>query len=278
MIVMKQARTATDNLFNLDNKVILVTGAGGFLGPWVVEILTKYGATILAMDLQNRDQTEKKIFDHLLKRGYPNLNDQIFSLQFDITSEAQVSSIIKKIVKKYGRIDGLVNAAVYSRPTVSESNFANYPLKDWISGIETSLTGPFIITKEVGKQMLKQRGDRSIVFFSSIYGYGTPHPEIYPSGTNKNPWYGAAKAGLLYMTTHLAREWGPKGIRVNAIIPGGVANNIPQSKDFIKKYQNLIPLGRMAQPKDLQSAVLLLMTAEYITGEFLVVDGGFTIR
>lgn len=267
-----------DDLFNLENKIILVTGAGGFLGPWIVEVLARYGATVIAVDIQSADETIKKIREHLNKRNHLTLFEQISSMQLDITSERQVVSAVNKIVSKYQKIDGLINAAVYSKRTVSETNFANFPLEEWKLGIDVSLTGSFLITREVGKQMLKQKGDKSIVFFSSIYGYGTAHPEIYPANKNKNPWYGAAKAGLLYLTTHLAREWGSKGIRVNAIVPGGVANNIPQPAAFVKKYQKLTPLRRMANPSDLQGPLLLLMTAKYITGETLVVDGGFTIR
>jgi len=267
-----------DDLFNLENKIILVTGAGGFLGPWIVEVLARYGATVVALDILASEKTAGRIKEHLLMRNALELNERIICQKLDITSEKQVKLIVGKIISKFQKIDGLVNAAVYSKRTVSETGFSSYPLDEWKMGLDVSLTGTFILTKTIGKQMLKQKGDRSIVFFSSIYGYGTPHPEIYPAGTNKNPWYGTAKAGLLYLTTHLAREWGPKGIRVNAIVPGGVANNIPQANAFVKKYIKLTPLRGMANPSDLQGPLLLLMTAKYITGETLVVDGGFSIR
>ena len=264
--------------FNLENKTVLITGAGGFLGPWIAEVFGRAGARVIGVDILEKRGVTRKINKHLREKNLSSISEQITTMQADLTSERQVIKIVKTVVADYGRIDVLVHAAIFNPKVLAEVTFDRYPLTIWKKALDVNLTASFLITREVGKVMLKQNGDRCIIFFASIYGYGTPHPEIYPQGTNKAPWYGTVKAGLIYLTTHLAREWGPKGIRVNAIVPGGMANNISQPGSFVKAYESFTPLRRMAQPQDIQLPLLSLAASKYVTGEILTVDGGFTIR
>ncbi len=241
---------------NLAHKVILVTGGAGLLGQPMLQKLRQMDAIALNADLANPTQEE----------GF---------FRCDVTDEESVKTLIADVVAKYGRIDGLVNNA-YPRTPDWGLKFEDIPVKSWKENVDIQMNSYFLMSQEVLKVMSRQKSG-SIVNIASIYGMVGPDFSVYEDTEMTMPAaYAAIKGGLINLTRYLAAYFGPEGIRVNCVSPGGVFNNQPA--DFVTHYSNRVPLRRMAQPDDISPAVAFLMSDEagYITGQNLAIDGGWT--
>ena len=149
-------------------------------------------------------------------------------------------------------------------------------MKYWNKAIDVNLTGVFLCCQKIGKVMVKQRKG-VIINISSTYGLVAPDQRIYgKSGQNSAAFYATTKSGILNLTRYLASYWQRKGIRVNTLSPGGVEKN--QDPDFIKKYSERTPLGRMAKKDEYIGPIIFLASeaSSYMTGSNLIVDGGWT--
>jgi NAD(P)-dependent dehydrogenase (short-subunit alcohol dehydrogenase family) len=148
---------------------------------------------------------------------------------------------------------------------------------EFLRVLDVNLAGAFNATLVFGEAMVAA-GRGSIVNIGSLYASVAPEPGFYDhlEGFLKPPAYGASKAGLVQLTKYFARLWGPSGVRVNALSPGGVRGD--QDPEFLRKYCARVPLGRMAEPQDLQGPLVFLASraSQYLTGHELRVDGGFT--
>lgn len=196
----------------------------------------------------------------------------------DITKPSSVRKAIKDILKKFKRIDALVNCA-YPRNKNYGRKFEDVTYEDFCENLSSHLGGYFLMTKEVSRVMKEQKAG-SIVLMGSIYGIVAPKFEIYDGTPMTMPVeYAAIKGGIINLTKYLASYLGPHGIRVNAISPGGVFDNQPES--FVKKYVEKVRLApqRMAKQEDIAGALLFLFSdaSAYITGQNIIVDGGWTI-
>ncbi|HEY0087599.1 MAG TPA: SDR family oxidoreductase, partial [Candidatus Lokiarchaeia archaeon] len=181
----------------------------------------------------------------------------------------------KKIVKDDKKIDIWVNCA-YPRTTDWADKFEDIKYESWKKNVDMHLNGYFLCCQKIAQQMKKQRKG-SIINFSSIYGVVGPDFSIYDKTTLTMPAaYSAIKGGIITFTKYLASYYAKHGIRVNAICPGGIYNNQP--KDFVKKYIEKTPMGRMGKSEDITGSVIFLASdaASYITGHVLMVDGGWT--
>lgn len=239
-----------DNIFDLSNKVVIITGGSGFLGKYYTEALENLGAKVINFDINS----DPKV---------------------DITDQKSVLQAVKKVINKNSKIDVLINNASLRTESFFE-NFEKFPLRDWENVMKVNLTAMFITIQAVVPYMKKQ-GCGSIINVSSIYGVLGPDFKIYGKLKMTTPAvYSASKAGVLGLTKYLATYLGKENIRVNSLTPGGVFNN--QDKKFVKKYSLKTPLGRMAQPKDLIGAMVFLSSdaSSYITGQNIIVDGGWT--
>ncbi|MEO8172454.1 MAG: SDR family oxidoreductase, partial [Sediminibacterium sp.] len=237
--------------------IIIVTGGSGLLGRSIIEKLTGEGAHAINMDL-----------------GIDETGD-LSAISCDITSPIAVQTGIQKILERFGRIDGLVNNA-YPRTADWGVKFENIPLDSWKQNIDLQLNSYFFMSQEVLKSM-KQNRAGSIVNLASIYGVVGPDFSVYDETEMTMPAaYSAIKGGLINFSRYLASYYGPYGIRVNCVSPGGVFNHQPES--FVTRYETKTPLRRMATPEDISPAVSFLLSDEagYITGQNLVVDGGWT--
>jgi NAD(P)-dependent dehydrogenase (short-subunit alcohol dehydrogenase family) len=264
------------SLFSLKNKVAVVTGALGLLGKQHCYALSEVGAIVIACDL---DEKESESFAF-------SLEGENMGAGVDITTPDSIKRLKEKILKKYKKIDVLVNNAaindMFENPSaaVELSKFENYPIELWNKAIEVNVTGTFLCSQIIGSQMALQ-GNGSIINIASTYGIVAPDQSIYKKEDGsqsfyKSPAYPATKGAVISFTRFLAAYWGDKGVRVNCLSPGGVKNN--QEEYFIKNYSEKTPLGRMAAPYDYKGAIIFLASdaSSYMTGANLIVDGGWT--
>ena len=260
-----------ENLFNLSGKVIILTGAAGNLGIQYVEGLSKAGANVVLCDI-NYGQCKR--ITKLIKEKY---DVEPTAIKLDLTKKTSVSNLVKTTMKKYSKIDVLINNAAYQgNEKLRTIPFENFPLDEWNKAISVNLTGIFLTCQQVGKIMKKQK-QGSIINIASTYGIVAPDQRIYgSSGQNAAAFYSATKAAVINLTRYLASYWNRTGIRVNTLSPGGVFNN--QTKSFVKKYSEKTMLGRMANKDEYVGAIIFLASdaSSYMTGSNLIIDGGWT--
>jgi NAD(P)-dependent dehydrogenase (short-subunit alcohol dehydrogenase family) len=258
-------------LFDLSGKVVIITGAAGNLGSQYAEGLSQVGANVVLGDL---DYLECKQISLKLKKKY---DVDPLSLKLDLTKKLSISNLVTKTIKKYSKIDVLINNAAYQgNNNIRKTSFEELSLRNWNKAIAVNLTGIFLICQQVGKIMKKQRTG-NIINISSIYGLVAPDQRIYGnSGQNAGSFYSATKSAVINLTRYLASYWANTGIRVNTLSPGGVKRN--QTKSFIKNYSKKTMLGRMAKQDEYLGAMIFLASdaSSYMTGSNLIIDGGWT--
>lgn len=248
----------------LARKTILILGGAGLLGSEISRMCSKEGAHAIIVDTNNA-------------RGSQLASDIGGTyINTDITNEKKLIALKKTLEKKFGTIDGIVHAA-YPRSKNYGASVEKASAKELFENIEGLLGGPLISTRTL--MPLLARG-ASVIFFSSLYGIASPRFEIY-KGTNMigvPSEYAAAKAGVLGLMLFFAAFLGKRSIRVNTITPGGIFDNQP--KRFVKAYskKTLIPPG-MLEAKDIGGAAVFLLSdaSKKITGQNIVVDGGWTL-
>lgn len=264
------------DLFNLKNKIIILTGSAGVLGTEFAHTLSSVGANVILIDINCK---KNKILEKTLSKKY-NTNTKSYCV--DISNPDEVTQLKLDILKKYKKIDGLVNNAFLNHSVLqSKSNFStesDFSFQYWEKSLKTNLTSVFLCCKEFGSIMEKQKNG-VIVNISSIYGIVGPDPRIYgKSKINAPISYAATKGSIVNLTKYLATYWHNKNIRVNTLSLGGVENKKYQPKEFIKKYSEKTVLGRMANKNDYNGAILFLLSdaSSYMTGSNLIIDGGWT--
>ena len=263
---------------NLSNKTIVITGANGIIGKDLVLQLVNKNAKIIAIDKQFKNK--EVVNSSKEKINYEN----ILYYSTDILDEDEFKKNINEGFKKFDSIDGLVNcAAINSAPSQDANNlFEDLNIKDFNEVLNVNVSGQVICTKVIGSMMKDNLIKGSIVNISSIYGKVSPRQKIYdhidtPTGSYKKPVaYSVSKSALTNLTKYLATYWGEFGIRVNNVVLGGILHE--QDKNFIEKYSENVPLGRMASVEECTLPILFLLSddSSYITGSDLVVDGGWT--
>ena len=262
--------------FSLDNKIVVVTGGTGILGSLYCHRLAEAGARVVISDLR-QDLCEK-----LASKINRNFSGRAIPLVFDLANETSVISWAKSITEEIGVVDVIVNNAA----TKSKNFFApldSFSLDDWNHVMAVNLTGMFLVIRELGTKMASA-GHGSIINISSIYGVVGPDQRIYDGswysdvgGTINTPLvYSASKGAVISMSRYLATYWGRNGVRVNVLTPGGVLSG--QNETFKTKYSNRVPMGRMANSEEMVGALLFLASdaSSYITGQNIIIDGGWT--
>ncbi|TAL19576.1 SDR family oxidoreductase [Patescibacteria group bacterium] len=263
------------NPFDLTGRVAIVTGATGLLGREYADELSRAGATVVATDLSQGRCVELAASLSAATGG------KVIGLAADITNSEEVDRLVAETERRFGRIDILVNnAAMNPVPglAIFEKSFApfeEYPRELWERELAVNVTGPFLLCQRVGALMARQ-GRGSIINISSTYGNVAPDHRIYGPGKYKSVGYAVTKSAVLNLTRYLAAYWGPKGVRVNTLTPGGVGAG--QDPDFRRQYADRTMLGRMAEKNEYRGAILYLASdaSSYMTGANLIVDGGWT--
>lgn len=261
-------------MMSLKDKVAIVTGGAGWLGSEMVESMAEAGGTVAVVDVSQEalDSIEKKLAEK-------NLEIETYAAD-TIKDEDRMREIIDKIAEKHNRLDVLVNCAVSSKADLVDKLKSEHFNHQYMNS-----TSYFIMSQQASRYM-RETGGGSIINIASMYGVITGYPQVYEGLTPPNPLpYQADKAAVLQMTRHTAVYWAKHNIRVNAISPGPFPNtdkaaykNNPKTEEFIKRLNNAIPLGRSGKPEELKGAVLFLASdaSSFVTGQNILVDGGFT--
>lgn len=250
--------------FSLAGKIILLTGGAGLYGRGLAAQLAGAGATLILAS-RKVEALEKVAAEECA------LGHIVHARPLDQTEETSIHHLRDSILAEFGRVDGLINNAVV-RPMKS----VDAPLADWEASMKTNATGLFAITRAFGETMAN-RGAGSIVNIGSIQGMVGPDYSLY-EGLNMHaiPDYFFHKAGMVNLTRFFAAHYGPRGVRVNCLSPGGFLSG--QHPTFVERYRNATFLRRMADDRDLGGPVIFLLSdaARYVTGVNLPVDGGYT--
>jgi NAD(P)-dependent dehydrogenase (short-subunit alcohol dehydrogenase family) len=251
---------------DLDGRLALVTGAHGKLGPIWIAALADAGATVVGIDLQDGDVP-----------GAARVEVA------DVTDREALLDARGRIEADFGVADVLVNNAGIDQPPAAGATSAaieDVPLDDFRRTLDVNLAGTFLATQVFGSRM-RDAGRGSIVNIGSLYAAVAADPRMYDHMQLDPPFlkpaaYGASKAGVVNLTRYFARLWGPAGVRVNALSPGGVRGD--QDAEFVRKFTARTPLGRLGEDEDLRGPLLFLASdaSRYVTGHELRVDGGFT--
>ncbi len=204
-------------------------------------------------------------------------NKNVIFQKCDISDEDNIKDLIEIVLRKFKKIDALVNNA-YPRNKNYGRKMEDVSYKDFCENVNWHLGGYFLIAQKIAKVMKKQNYG-NIINMGSTYGFSAPKFEIYQGTSMTTPVeYSAIKGGIINLTRYMASYLGKYNIRVNSISPGGVFDGQPKS--FVKKYSEKVILGkRMANTDDLTGVLIFLLSeaSRYITGQNIVVDGGFTL-
>ena len=267
-------------IFNLNGKIVVITGATGLLGRKHAEAIAAFGGTPILLDLSQ--QTVDTLANEL------NDKYKVGSVGFavNIIDENAIENNAQQLIERFGKIDGLVNNAA-NNPKVEDTqakNFSrleNFPLNVWDDDIAVGLTGAFLCAKHYGFKIAQNPNGGVIVNISSDLGLIAPDQRLYAKQgladelQNVKPiTYSVVKTGLIGLTRYLATYWADKNVRCNAMCPGGVENGQPE--DFLKKVSSRIPMGRMAKSDEYQSTLLWMLSdaSSYLNGAIVPIEGG----
>lgn len=251
--------------FRLTGKIALVTGGAGLYGRQIVRSLAEAGATVV---MASRDQKKlQALAGAMVREGM-----EVSAESFDQGDEQSVLRLREDLLVRHGRVDVLVNNAV-ARPMRDW----NSPAKDFAESMRVNATGLFLTTRAFGEHMAERGGGGSIVNVGSIQGMVGPDFSLYEgTGMGAPPDYFFHKGGLLQLTRFAAAMYGARGVRVNAVSPGGYLSG--QDPAFVERYKARTFLGRLAGDDALGGVIVFLASdaASYVTGANIPVDGGYT--
>ena len=268
--------------FRLDGKVAIITGGAGFLGVQHAQAVMAGGGIPVIVDI-DRERTFRTAGD--LEGEF---HGDALGLGGDVTDKRSMEKVLMQVLDRYDRVDILINNAAHDPKVSSEpggipwTRFEAFPEDAWERDLAVGLKGAFICSQVIGAEM--ERRNRGVILnISSDLGIIAPDQRIYrreglPDREQpvKPISYSVVKHGLIGLTRYLATYWADRGIRVNALCPGGMYRD--QSPEFVERLSGLIPMGRMASLGEYRAVVLFLISnaSSYMTGSTVIVDGGRT--
>lgn len=270
--------------FDLRGRVTIITGGAGLLGVKHAEAVAEMGGVPVLLDVHG-DAAAAHAKDICDRFGGDALG-----LAVDITNEAALEDIRTTLMNRFGRIDILINNAA-NNPKVeggglagkgNASRLENFPIELWNEDIAVGLTGAFLCSRVFGMEMAKA-GKGAILNVASDLGLIAPDQRLYRTDgveerdqSVKPVTYSVVKSGLIGLTRYLATYWADKGVRANAIAPGGVFAG--QDEAFLQRLSSLIPMGRMANADEYKAAIVFMVSdaSSYMTGSTVSIDGGRT--
>jgi NAD(P)-dependent dehydrogenase (short-subunit alcohol dehydrogenase family) len=269
-------------IFGLENKYILITGAGGLLGQKHAEAVASVGGIPILTDINS--DILKKVCDKVANQ----FNCKAISLSMDVTSESSVKKVCNELLDKDIHVDILINnaarnPAVGNQGLLNPNRLESLDLSSWHLDLTVGLTGALICSKVFGADMAK-RGKGNIINISSDLGVIAPDQRLYEKDNIKEDEqdvkpvsYSVVKHGLIGLTKYLSTYWAHKNVRCNALSPGGVFNG--QNEVFLNKIQDRIPMARMAHHDEYMGAIIFLASeaSSYMNGANLIIDGGRSV-
>jgi NAD(P)-dependent dehydrogenase (short-subunit alcohol dehydrogenase family) len=273
------------NKFDLRGKTALITGAAGLLGREHAYSLLENGATVVLTDMSPvaLDAAVQALGEHHDPR-------RILAAAMDVTDPVEIEGVAQSLVRDGLRVDILVNNAAIDpkvrgeQGVVETSRLENFPLAQWNLQIAVGLTGAFLCSQRFGNAMADDGVGGVILNIASDLSVFSPDQRIYrkadlPEALQpvKPVTYSVIKSGLIGLTRYLATYWADKGVRCNALSPGGVHNG--QSEEFVQRLSALIPMGRMAHADEYRAAIQFLCSdaSAYMNGQNIVMDGGRSV-
>lgn len=261
---------AVKDLFNLESRTAIVTGACGNLGRVICDTISELGGSLIIIDIKNVDSLAEELRD--------KFNNNVISVNLDLSDHNEVNAILPTVLSNVKSLNILINNAAFvgtSNLSGWNTNFLNQGIESWNSALNLNLTTPFLLS-QICTPLLQKSKNSSIINISSIYGQLGPNWMLYEGTEMGNPAaYGASKAGLIQLTRWLSTTLAPH-IRANSLSPGGIFRN--QDQSFIDKYNNLVPLSRMASEEDFKGVIAFLASdaSAYVNGQDILVDGGYS--
>lgn len=267
------------NLFDLQQEVVIVTGGMGMLGQQYVHALLEYNARVAILD-------KVCSYSHLNSsiRKLANKNNLLL-VEANVCSSSALKTALEQVEHNLGCPYGLINNAALDSPPDSSAQvngpFETYPEKCFDQTMQVNVKGVFLACQVFGSRMA-ENGKGSIINISSIYGALSPNQSLYDyrrqAGEQfyKPISYSVSKSALFNLTRYLATYWAKQGVRVNTLSLGGVYNN--QDEVFLDNYSKFVPIGRLAKKTEYNSAVIMLLakSSSYMTGSTITVDGGWS--
>lgn len=262
------------SMFDLDGRIVLLTGASGHLGTPISKAILAAGADLI---VSGRDQAALS----RLKEQIAASGKKCHVAEGDIASPEGVRALCRKVTARFGSLHGIVNNAYQGKVGGLEAVEA----EDFLRACQLNMIAPFLLTRELLSLLEKgaheMPGGSSVVNVASMYGKVSPDPSMYGnSGANNPVHYGATKSGLIQLTRYLACHLGARGIRVNSVSPGPFPNAQagPADTDFVARLAAKVPMGRVGDARELAGPVVFLLSdaASYVNGIDLPVDGGWT--
>ncbi|MFS0787528.1 SDR family oxidoreductase [Shouchella sp. 1P09AA] len=253
-----------DRLFNINQKVAIITGGSTGLGLQIAETFARAGSIVILCS-RKKEQCEEKA-KWLSEKGY-----KAFGYGCDVTQLDQIESLLTSVIDQHGKVDILVNN---SGATWGEA-VEKMPLDAWNKVMNVNVTGTFLMSQQVGKEMIRNGGGK-IINVSSIAGMRAEPPEVLNA-----IGYSTSKAAVLHFTKDLARKWAAHNIHVNAIAPGFFPSKM--TRGVLEENEALItaknPMRRLGDDETLIGVMLFLASAasDYITGQVIAVDGGSSL-
>lgn len=255
--------------FDLEGKVIILTGACGLIGRAFAEACAQYGAHVVLADIPASEPEQKA---SALTERYQR---DMLGVSVDVGDKASVLALKDAVLQRFGKIDGLVNGHQNKTHAFFEQ-FESYTEENWDAVVNTNLKGTFLTCQVIGGWMA-EHGGGAIVNIPSTYSVVAPNQNLY-EGTNMGcpAAYSASKGGVQALSQYLATYWAHKNIRVNQITPHGVWNH--HEDQFEVNFARFTPLKRMSYNHEVAPALVFLLSdaSTYVTGHNLLVEGGWT--
>ena len=255
--------------FNLENKVVIITGGCGLIGRAFCESVAQFGGHVVVADIEISNP-EKLALEIQERYGIKTLGVNV-----NVEDKNSVIQLKEKVLSEFGNINGLVNGHQNKSHLIFEP-FEQVKEENWDKVIEVNLKGTFLLCQIIGSYLASQKSG-SIVNLASTYSVVAPNQNLYKGTSLGCPAaYSASKGGVEALSQYLSSYWAASGVRVNMITPHGVWNN--HEKQFEENFSKFSPLGRMSYNHEVASALIYLLSeaSSYVTGNNMLVEGGWT--
>jgi NAD(P)-dependent dehydrogenase (short-subunit alcohol dehydrogenase family) len=256
----------SDPVFDVSDRVIVLTGASGLIGRSLARAFHERGARLALVDIPAAKPAGLA----------ESLGEPAAAFECDVSRPEQVSALRDAVLARFGRVDVLINNHQFKPQGFTDARAETFPQELWDAIISVNLTGTFLTCRDFGAVMLRQ-GKGSIINVASTYGVVSSNPDLYEGNSLGNPVaYTASKGGVIMLTRYLGAYWAERGVRVNCVTPHGVANN--HEPAFVERFRKKSPMRRLMTADEVLGAVLFLASdaSSYATGSNVLIEGGWT--